>query len=243
MTSLREALRSLDRRVAVICLASALLAPTWYFFLRVACFERIFGTETGHGVARDLLPPAASFTAMFGILAVLPAILVVRVFGDRLRDYGLGLGDVRYGLRATLLTAPFFLVPTAIGGLRMPQMAAVYPLSRAALASTTHFVAYEALYLVFYLAWEFHFRGFILLGAEKALGAWPAIGLSVVTTGLMHLVKPTGEFYSSVFAGVVWGWIVVRTRSILWPLLMHYAVGVTNDVTLAIHFHHLRFGG
>lgn len=241
MSTLREDLKSLDRRVAVVFLVSALVAPTWHFFVKIPQMERLFGAATGHGVLRDLLPPIASFAGMFVLLAIVPAILGTRLLGDRIRDYGVGLGDARLGLKATLLTAPFFVVPTILGGVTMPELAREYPLSHAALASAKHFLVYEAFYVVYYLAWEFHFRGFILFGLEKSLGMWPAIGLSVVTTGLMHIVKPQGEFYSSVFAGVVWGWLALRTRSIFWPLVMHYAIGIANDVTLALHVHHLHF--
>ncbi len=242
MKSLREALRTVDRRTATIFLVAAAVAPTWHYFLGVGTLERLLGSETGHGVLRDLLPALASFAAMFFLLAVVPALAVRHLLGDRLRDYGLGLGDVRYGVLATLATVPIFMVPIFVGGPQMGELAEFYPVSRAALASPAHFVAYEAAYLLFYASWEFHFRGFLLFGAEKAFGMWPAIGISMLASTLMHLVKPVGEFYAAIFGGLIWGWIAIRTRSIFWPLLMHYAVGVTNDLVISTNFHDFRLG-
>jgi membrane protease YdiL (CAAX protease family) len=112
-------------------------------------------------------------------------------------------------------------------------MAQEYPLARAALASPAHFFVYELAYLAYYVAWEAHFRGFLLFGFERSLGFWPAIGATTLASVLVHLPKPAGEFYASIPAGIVWGYLALRSRSIFGPLAVHWLVGVASDLAVA----------
>lgn len=85
---------------------------------------------------------------------------------------------------------------------------------------------------------ELAFRGVILTNLQQRYSTRKAIGISSVLFGLFHL----GNFWGSedaavVLSGVVaatllgigWGYIVVRTNSVLPAMVLHYAVDVLLD--------------
>ena len=62
-----------------------------------------------------------------------------------------------------------------------------------------------------------------------ALGDGNAILVQTLASCLIHIGKPAGEIYGAIVAGLLWGFIVFRARSLWAVLLMHWALGVSLD--------------
>jgi membrane protease YdiL (CAAX protease family) len=90
-------------------------------------------------------------------------------------------------------------------------------------------------YLVYYLGWEFLFRGFMLFGLEGRCGAVLAILVQMIPSAIVHIGKPASESFAAIAAGLVFGYVAFRTRSILYPLLLHAIVGIGTDVFVTLH--------
>jgi membrane protease YdiL (CAAX protease family) len=88
-------------------------------------------------------------------------------------------------------------------------------------------------YLVFYLGWEFFFRGYMQSGLEGAFGGWNAILAQTLASCLLHSGKPLGEIYASILGGVVLGIIAWRSRSLLFVILLHWLLGASLDVFIS----------
>ena len=61
------------------------------------------------------------------------------------------------------------------------------------------------------------------------------IGLGVVTilyvlSTVMHIGKPEGETMAAIVAGLVFGLVAMRTRSVLYVILLHWYVGLMTDL-------------
>lgn len=171
-----------------------------------------------------------NYVAMFALFFVAPVLVWRLGFRRPLREVGLGPGDARYGLKFVAVTVPLLVLPLVFAGSRMPDVRAEYPLSRTADGGPQLLFWLEASYVLYYLGWELFFRGFLILGTRERLGDVGAIGLSTLVTTAIHLGKPAGEVWGAVLVGVVFGWLVIRTRSILWPLVLHALVGILTDV-------------
>jgi membrane protease YdiL (CAAX protease family) len=119
-----------------------------------------------------------------------------------------------------------------------------------------HFAAYFFLY---YLPWELFFRGFLLLSllawAERRVGgeatgtttggsasggqsrgaegraAFAAVLVLFQTmpSTMLHVGHPLSELFSAVLAGLGFGYLAWRTRSIVPGLLIHAAIGLGTD--------------
>lgn len=89
--------------------------------------------------------------------------------------------------------------------------------------------AYEVAFGLYFLAWEWFFRGWMLFRLERYCGA-QAILWQCVPFVLMHIGKPGPELHSSLVAGLVLGWLAWRGRSI-WPcFLVHWGAAATMDL-------------
>ncbi|HUX50091.1 MAG TPA: CPBP family intramembrane glutamic endopeptidase, partial [Spirochaetia bacterium] len=60
---------------------------------------------------------------------------------------------------------------------------------------------------------------------------------------MSHFGHPFNEMASAVLFGVLAGWLVVRTRSIIPGLLIHAAVGMTLDTALLLRAAGILPGG
>jgi membrane protease YdiL (CAAX protease family) len=69
-------------------------------------------------------------------------------------------------------------------------------------------MAYSLFYLLYYLGWEFFFRGYMQFGLRRRLGDWNAILIQTLASCLLHIGKPDTEIFSSILGGIVWGMVV-----------------------------------
>ena len=55
----------------------------------------------------------------------------------------------------------------------------------------------------------------------------------VIPYVMIHFGKPYPETFAAIVAGVLLGWMALRSRSFLWGAALHWAVAITMD-TLVI---------
>ena len=175
---------------------------------------------------------AAAYYHFFSSLVLFGAIplLIVRfVFREPFAAYGLQIGDWRFGLKAVALLAPVMIL-AAFPASRMPQFRAEYPVFGGAGGPDGAFLAYSAAYLTYYVGWEMFFRGFMQFGLRGAFGDWNAILVQTIASCLIHIGKPDGEIFGAILAGIVWGLVAFRSRSILYVLILHWLLGTSLDL-------------
>jgi membrane protease YdiL (CAAX protease family) len=71
--------------------------------------------------------------------------------------------------------------------------------------------------------WEFLFRGFILFGYARKFGP-DALWIQAVPFALLHIGKPEIETLSTIFGGFAFGWVAWRTKSFIYPFLIHWYI-------------------
>lgn len=175
------------------------------------------------------------YACTFVLFGAVPLLLVKGVLHEQPAEYGLRVGDWRFGLPFTAaLLSGFatltFAMPSALDPLRD-----VYPVDHGALDSPAFFLRHSALrLLLFYTAWEFLFRGFLLQGVRGAVSDATAVMIQTLPSALWHIGYPASEIYASVAGGLLFGWLALRTRSLLWPLLLHAGVGIITDLAITL---------
>jgi uncharacterized protein len=145
---------------------------------------------------------------------IIPLVFIIMIFRENPREYGFSLGDWKAGLVITL--AGILLMTPVIWYLAKsdPGMANYYKLQVGGLPWTT---------FLDLIGWEFLFRGWILFGYARKFGA-EALWLQAVPFALAHISKPEVETLSTIFGGFAFGWIAWRTRSFLYPFLIHWFI-------------------
>jgi hypothetical protein len=164
---------------------------------------------------------------LFGIV---PVLIVLLAFRDRLTDYGLGLGDWRWGLGLAAAGCAL-MTPIVIAIGANPQFSGFYGISGAPVGDL--FVTH----LLDLVPAEFLMRGFVMFTLLRTIGP---LGLVVAQLPFVfaHLGKPEIELFSTILGGAVFGWLDWRTRSIWWSALGHVyiltlIVAVAGAVKLA----------
>jgi membrane protease YdiL (CAAX protease family) len=160
--------------------------------------------------AEGLRYQALERATLFGLL---PALVVVVAFRGRLTDYGLGLGDWRWGVGLAILGCAV-MTPIVIALGSGPDFGAYYRVGSAPLGDllVTH--------LLELVPAEFLLRGFLMFTLLRRIGP---LGLVVAQVPFVfaHLGKPELELFSTILGGAVFGWLNWRTRSIWWSALGH----------------------
>ena len=217
------------------------LQPTAILIMAALCTacHRYFGSLDA---ARRIMPGCDGITAaafMFGtsfvLFGLIPLVVVLAGFREHVSEYGLQWGDWRLGIRLVLALLPpitaAFLYPAAGNA----EIRSFFPFAPEAGSSITKFLLLQvprgALY---YTAWEFFFRGFMLFGMRRYVGDWLAICMQTIPQCLWHIGMPTGELLSSIGGGLLFGIIALRTRSIVWPMLLHYSMGIVLDILIIV---------
>jgi len=154
----------------------------------------------------------------FFFYLVLPLIIIRVVLRESPAEYGFCLGDWKAGLALT-----------AVGIL---GISLVVPF----VAHSEDFHSYyskipkDLLPLILNIGvelvgWEFFFRGFLLFSLFRIAGPH-AIWLQAVPFTVVHFGKPELETLSCIFSGSAFGYVAWRTRSFLYPFLIHTYLAV-----------------
>ena len=161
------------------------------------------------------------------VLMLAPLLLCLVLEGWKPTELGL---SVRGAKREFLLVLGLWLafLPIVWWFSDTPGFARTYPRLPQARGDMSLLIAYDAAYLVKWIAWEFFFRGFMLFGFKKDFGT-RAVLISTIPFVLMHFGKPQPEVYGSLFAGLILCKIALSSNSI-WPgVLLHWLVASSQD--------------
>lgn len=145
---------------------------------------------------------------------VIPLLVIVFVFRESPREYGFALGDWRAGL---VITLGGVVLMTPVIWL----LARLDPASEAYYRDMAAGLPWNTLGQIF--GWEFLFRGFLTFGYVRKFGA-NALWIQAVPFALLHIGKPEIETLSTVFGGFAFGWAAYRTKSFLYPFLIHWYI-------------------
>ncbi|MBN8581348.1 MAG: CPBP family intramembrane metalloprotease [Anaerolineae bacterium] len=146
---------------------------------------------------------------------VIPLFIILVVFRENPRNYGFSFGDWKLGITYTVLGILLMAPVIYYLGHGDASMKKYYDRFLIGLPWTTFFDL---------LGWEFLFRGWILFAYARKFGH-EALWLQAVPFAIAHISKPEIETVSTIFGGFAFGWVAWRTKSFIYPLLIHWFIG------------------
>ena len=217
---LSEAVGRLHGQTVVVLTAAVLLVMVQY----TLGSRQFFRAELA-----GLVPPAwrglgawGWWFGMQGITGfVVPVALLVFGYGRHPREIGLGRGDWRLALFLAACYLPLVIAGTWFLSAEA-SFQAVYPHYEPAARDWTVFLVYELLFLLYWVGWEYLWRGFVLFGTAPTFGIH-AVFVQMVPFSLLHLDKPPAEMVLSVVGALVLGGLVWRCRSFWIAIPIHAA--------------------
>ncbi len=151
---------------------------------------------------------------------VVPLLIIFFLFRENPGQYGFTLGDWKAGILLTAIGIALMTPIIWILGRGDAAMKEYYQNLTPGLPWTT---------FLDLIGWEFFFRGWILFGYARKFGP-QALWLQAVPFALAHLGKPSVETFSTIFGGFAFGWISFRTRSFIWPFLIHWYIATLTII-------------
>ena len=145
---------------------------------------------------------------------VVPLVVTLLFFRENPSQYGFGLGDWKAGFLIAFIGVLFMTPIIYYLGRGDASMKAYYQGQVNGLPWTT---------FLDLIGWEFFFRGWILFGYARKFGP-EAMWLQAVPFALAHIGKPEVETLSTIFGGFAFGWVSWRTKSFVWPFLIHWFI-------------------
>jgi membrane protease YdiL (CAAX protease family) len=159
---------------------------------------------------------------------VMPVMFIVAWPKERLRDYHISFEGF---FKHLWIYVVLFLcvLPAVLYASTTPAFRHTYPFYRLANRSTFDLWTWEGMYAAQFMALEFFFRGFLLQGLRRVMGA-NAVFVMIVPYCMIHYGKPLPETLGAIGAGLILGTLAIRTKSIWGGVLIHIGVAVTMDV-------------
>ncbi|NPV76699.1 MAG: CPBP family intramembrane metalloprotease [Anaerolineae bacterium] len=148
---------------------------------------------------------------------VIPIVFIVFLLRENPSQYGFQLGDWRTGLKIALLSAILIFPAVWLAAHFTPSLSRYY--------QPQYHPAAPFQLILDLLGWEFLFRGWLLFGLERQFGRH-ALWMQAVPFAIAHLGKPELETLTTIFGGYFFGWVAWRTRSYLYPVLIHWCIAV-----------------
>src|SRR3989304_3105187 len=161
---IRSLIRPQDVKPTIILIVSALLLTVDRYFGSIEFAQRTFASASGLDAALFM------FMSTFILLILVPLAVIVFGFREPLRGYGFTFGDWRAGLSLNLVLFPVIALSLLYPASHTVEMRAFYPFDKGAGDSLAAFLRLQIpRSALFYTAWEFFFRGFMLFGDRKSV--------------------------------------------------------------------------
>lgn len=216
---------------ATVIIASTILVVLHRQFGSMDLAKLLFESEN------TFLPPSYMFASAFLLLGLIPILVITFGFNERLKDYGLTMGDKKAGMLSLVVLSPLIVLVLIFPASQAAEMKNFYPFDSSAHVSIENFIQLEFWRVIlFYTAWEFMFRGFVLFGLRKHVGDSMALCIQIIPSCLWHIGMPAGELISSIPGGLLFGILALRTRSIIYPFILHCIIGVSLDLLIVITY-------
>jgi uncharacterized protein len=216
-------IKQIDFKTAIILLYTPIALTVFRYYGSPAFYANRFSSTNGPG------PYYYYFLASLMLLGIIPFLIAVMAFRMKPSQLGLGLGDWRKTLKFTLIGLPVMII-IAYFSSKNPAFRTEYPLYNGLLIDKSGLSLYLLLYGAYYIGWEIFFRGFMLFGLKDSLGEVNAILIQTIPSCLMHIGKPDAEIFASIFAGLIFGWAVLKCRSIWSVFISHWGLGAFLDI-------------
>ncbi len=173
------------------------------------------------------------YLSVFVFFFLIPAVIIKFIFHKNLREYGLNFFNLKKGIIFIGIVLPILFVSIWVSSFQSPfQME--YPLAKAIIYNRKLFIVMEFFYLLYYVGWEFLFRGFIIFGLKK-YGILVPIAIETSISTILHYTKPGGEIFLALIAGFLLGYYTYKYKTIWFAVLLHWSVGILMDLFTSIN--------
>ncbi|MHA1696036.1 MAG: CPBP family intramembrane glutamic endopeptidase [Candidatus Helarchaeota archaeon] len=234
----------IDKKRVIILSTTIILSILYYLmallYIRVSIdrkniifFHWLFGPLFGTSNWIDFWQYIYQFLLSFLLFFIVPALIIKYYFKENLKDYGVQWGNKKFNLVWTIIglaISPIFLLMA-----NDPALLNEYPLTRLVLNNIGLFIIYNLIYIFYYIGFEFIYRAYLQFGLKRnEKNKFELISILVIQTiitTLIHIGKPTSEIIAAAFVGPLFGYLTLKGKSFIWPVLIfHTCIGIIGNI-------------
>ncbi len=175
------------------------------------------------------------FVATFVLFFLIPVVLVLVLHRRSFREFGLGIGNWRLGLKVSL-GAILIMLPIVWIASDAEAFRAVYPHAVTVRERWSWFLLYEATFLLYFIGWEFLWRGYLQFSLARSTSLLLAILIQTLPFVLLHHGKPVAETLGAIAAGIGLGYLAAFTRSFWYCVVIHWSVMFSIDLLSTLRY-------
>ena len=164
----------------------------------------------------------------FIFFGVIPLVLVFFIFNDGISNFGISFGDFLQSLYWTIGLSPILILLSYLNAKKKDNLSE-YPQIRTSIWDIKLLIISAVSWVLYLLAYEFMFRGFLLFISERNLGLWPAVMLNVAIYSWAHIPKGLKETLGAIPFGLVLCLITLQTGSIWVAFMAHVILALSNE--------------
>jgi uncharacterized protein len=240
LRDLSKAARSLNRKVVVVFLSVAVLQTfSWYYtsrgFFRFYIFPHYQFNPNIY-----LYEYLYWFIGDFFSFFILPVLVIKIILKENLKDYGLSVGDYKAGLKIAFIFL-VIMIPLVWIFSSFSDFVRTYPQLASIRDNWNTFIIFEIALIIYLIAWEFIWRGFMLFGLKEKFGYY-AIFMQMIPFLILHNGKPAAETFGAIVAGIALGILAWRTGSVYYGIITHACVMVSIDLITTLRFRAEDYG-
>ena len=234
--------RRFDGKVVGVLLTAAVVLTLQHYLagspLRMAEWLELLGlSKLGDALGDFVTDPVNGranqeiYWALFSFATYffIPCLVILCLFRERIRDYGL---KPKGAFTDWWIYVVFFAVmvgPLLVVSLNK-HFQDTYPFYKVAKGEPLwpNFWRWEFSYGLQFIGLEFFFRGFMVHGTKHRFGFY-AVFVMMVPYCMIHYQKPMPETFGAIVAGIVLGFMSLKTRSIWMGAAIHMSVALSMD--------------
>jgi membrane protease YdiL (CAAX protease family) len=226
---------SADRMAFIVIITGTLLLYVFRYWGRPEYFLRsgmVDWVSTGLGGTLETHPGVGAYlywgATSLVLRTLVPAGIIVWLIGESPRDWGFRLRGIRKHLR---VYGAMYLVmfPVLFWVSSFDSFRSYYPFYDRAAEGGSAFFLYELGYAFQFVGIEAFFRGFLMFGLARRFGL---LGIAIMTVPytMIHFGKPAPEAFAAIIAGLVLGYLALRSKSFVPGIFLHVSVAITMDL-------------
>ena len=222
-----------DKNLTFAILFACVILFVYCYFGSFSFFENTFQNVENLNYWKIIYHNLMSFVLFF----ILGTIFTKLFTKEKLSNFGLCKGNLNIGLKLCLIAIPIAFI-CGLSCILDKNMVSTYPLINFNIYGAWWQIGlYYLSYILYYVGWEYLFRGIIYFGTEKKCGVVGAILISTLISALIHTSiggfgKPMIETLSAIPAGIIFGFIAYKTRSIYPTIIIHFLIGLSTDLCI-----------
>lgn len=161
------------------------------------------------------------------IFGVIPVLIILLSGAGSLEGFGIKVPHGDTYLWTVVLS--ILIIPMNFFNAPKPDNLKVYPQIREEHWSVGLLIHSAISWIIYLLAYEFLFRGFLFFSSLSVLDLWPAIIVNTVIYALVHYPKGYKEMLGAIPLGIVLCYLTYLTGSIWIAVFTHIVLALSNE--------------